>query len=192
MYRSVANEIKKKREDYEKSLNEVLTSLKKIENIVKSVSKLWAVDLGKSVLILADIVMKVVRITALFDDGADVAANAFRAANVAGKGIAIAGAVINIVLLPIDAIMFGICVKKLTDGEKAALAESIRAWLNQDLPNDEEIDAVVTRLSSIVSDLVLGLRTISGEEEHIIFIESQGDQLKGVLDEINNLIKPIE
>ena len=175
------------REDYETVVNEVFKSLKQIEETINNVWKWYHIagKTGKSVIVLVDIVVKLARLVVAIDNVSDIGVNAFRAAGAAGRGLAIAGLVINVILLPIDMVFFGISIKKLKDNEKSEQANIIRAWLDQGLPDKAEITGIVGRLKATLLEFVADIKN-GGNAENL----DDGElKLKNALEEIKSMIE---
>lgn len=142
---------------------------------------------GKTILILVDVVMKLGRLAVAIDNISDVGITAFRAATSAGRGLAIAGVVFSVIMLPIDMIFFGISIKKLKDNEKASQAEEIRSWLEQDLPDEVYISKVVGKLKSGLFNFVREVKTHAHDKDNKSIVESEL-QLKVALEEVKEMI----
>lgn len=181
-FRSNANSIRKLRKEYEEAINEVFASLKKIEDTVNNIKRLFKLSgmVGKSVLILVDVVMKLTRLVVAVENVVEVGMSAFRAATTAGQTIAIAGVVFSVIFLPIDMIFFGISIKKLKNKEKAAQAQAIREWLDQKLPNDEEIDGIVQRLQDHLLNFISKIKTYHGQRDFTEFENELNSAFEGV------------
>ena len=187
MCRSTAKDIKLMREDYETVVNEVFKSLKGIEETINNVWKWYHIagKTGKSVIVIVDIVVKLARLAVAVDNISDIGVNAFRAAGTAGRGLAIAGVVFSAILLPIDMIFFGISIKKLKDEEKSKQADIIREWLDQELPDKDEISRIVGKLKTTLLEFVSDIKN-GGNSEDL----SDGEaKLKNALEEIKLMIE---
>lgn len=182
--KSTANDIKKMREDYEVVVNEVFKSLKRIEETVKSV---WQGTNSKSIIVLVDIVVKIARLAVVIDTVSDVGKTAFQVAGTAGKSLAITSVVFSAVLLPIDMVFFGISIKKLRDDEKCKQAEEIRAWLDQDLPDQHQISKLVDKLTCVLLNFIKKVRAHAHAKDESILVESE-EMLKQTLEEIKAMI----
>ena len=185
-FRSNANSITKLREEYEIAVNEVFASLKKIEDTVNNMQSYYNLTgmAGKSVLIIVDVVLKLTRLAVAVDNVVDVSMSAFRAATTAGQTIAIAGVVFSAVFLPIDMIFLGINIKKLKDREKASQAQAIREWLDQKLPNEEEIDNIVVKLQDHLFTFISKIKTYHDQKDVIVF----ENELKLALEEVKEIM----
>ena len=113
---------------------------------------------------------------------------AFQVAGTAGRSLAIAGVVFSAILLPIDMVFFGISLKKLRDEEKSKQAEEIRAWLEQSLPDEEQISQVVARLKQALLDFIKKVRSQSIEHDEESVSESE-ERLRLTLEEIKSMIE---
>ncbi|XP_066930276.1 uncharacterized protein [Clytia hemisphaerica] len=184
--RSKTNQIKKKREEYEKKVIELLLCIQNIGNMVEA----WGIrhqhvlgTAGRTLLLLTDVVVKLARLGVAAENIGDVAANVFRLAGAAGRGLAIAGVVINIVLLPIDMVFLGISIKNII--QKSQQAKAIRDWLNQNLPDENEIDEFVTKLQDSVLDFSSDVRGQKSKET----LEQRQEDLKTALNEIKEMVE---
>lgn len=138
---------------------------------------------SRTLLLLTDAVVKLARLGVAAENIGDVAANAFRLAGAAGRGLAIAGVVINIILLPIDMVFLGISIKNII--QKSEQAKAIRDWLNQNLPDENEIDEFVTKLQDSVLDFSSDVRGQKSKET----IDQRQEDLKTALNEIKEMVE---
>ena len=138
---------------------------------------------SRTILLITDAVVKLARLGVAAENLGDGVATAFRMAGAAGRGLAIAGVVINIVLLPIDMIFFGISIKNII--EKCQQASAIRSWLSQKLPDESEVDEFVTKLQDSVLDFSSDVRGQKSKE----IIEQRQEDLKKALNEIKEMVE---
>lgn len=177
------------RKEFEETLIEIFDSLREIEMILQrrlEVAK-RGFNATKQILNLVDFVMKMVRISvATGDAAADGVATAYRLAGTASRGLAIAGVVFSAVLLPVDAIYFGISVKALAKKEKCELATQIRKWLEEELPADETIHTALDILKN--ATIEHGRSAKLGAKADDGVFEKSKKNLEEALNTVNKLI----